>query len=233
MGFSILLIRQLLKPKILSENRIKGIIEIQKNKLCNLRALPGGITLPEETNDLFSKRKTIRSFSRRSLDKKEFLDIITKSLGTRKTKDEKKPYSLARRVFPSAGGLNLIEMAVYIKDIRGLDKGFYFLNIYKGKLQKIKYIDLDYVFPHCHNIEMKKSNFIVFLLSDLKAGIRKYGPISYKYALIECGHAAQNLLLMLEDYGMGGVCVGAFKEISIRNKFKKYPLEYAIICGKK
>lgn len=38
----------------------------------------------------------------------------------------------------------------------------------------------------------------------------KYGPRGYRFALLEAGHAGQNICLLAQERGLGAVCLGGF-----------------------
>lgn len=57
----------------------------------------------------------------------------------------------------------------------------------------------------------------VFVVSAVFRRLRpKYGSRTERYAYLEAGHAAQNLLLQATALGLGAVSIGAFDEVEVR-----------------
>ncbi len=230
------LLNKIFKPKFFDEKKIFKIVDIQNKKLDLLNALIGKrIKLTSEPHSFFHKRVSIRNFSGKALNKEYFSEIIFNSLGIRKDKSPKKEYSLEPRTFPSAGGLNLIESAIYVHNVSGIEKGIYLYNPYTEELILLKSkVLLEDLLPYCQNINLNQANFVIFFISNIQPGMIKYGLRSYRYVLLEAGHAAQNILLNLPKYGLGGVCLGAFNDKKLRkelNILKDYQNEYVVVCG--
>lgn len=53
---------------------------------------------------------------------------------------------------------------------------------------------------------------IIVILADYAKIERKYHRRGRQYALLEAGHAAQNICLMATAFELGSCCVGAFRE---------------------
>jgi SagB-type dehydrogenase family enzyme len=50
---------------------------------------------------------------------------------------------------------------------------------------------------------------LVTYVYNVQKNSSKYGARGLQFALIECGHAAQNLILAASDIGLGTRCIGA------------------------
>ena len=58
---------------------------------------------------------------------------------------------------------------------------------------------------------------VTFLIAaDFRRTTAKYGRRGVQYVFLEAGHAAQNLYLAVERWGLGTVAVGAFREDTVR-----------------
>lgn len=56
---------------------------------------------------------------------------------------------------------------------------------------------------------------VFVILADLPKIERKYHSRGRQYALLEAGHAAQNICLTATELGLGSCCVGAFRESKV------------------
>jgi len=227
------------KPKKFNLNRLNRLIEIQKSRLnqCFKGSNKVAISLElTKRENYFFKRRSIRTFLNKSLSFEDFSNLLINSLGVRPDSNTLQPYSLDRRPYPSAGGLNLVNFVVFINNVEGLKKGYYFFNPYKQKLIKLNIkVNIKSILKHSKNVDLMNFCFALFILSYSKPGIIKYGLRGYKYALIEVGHASQNILLYSTYFDMNGVCLGAFDEELADKRFKilkGQKLEYVVVIGK-
>lgn len=180
---------------------------------------------------LFNKRRSTRKFKKSYVTLEELSEILLNSVGMRK-ESLTQEYSLPKRKYPTAGGLNSIEIVVYIQRVKGVEKGYYLFDPYNEKLKKINIsLEISKILAYNDNIKTENSSFSILLFSNLEAGLIKYGVRAYRYSLIEAGHIAQNILLCATLFNMGGICIGAYREYKIKI-FKEWNLEYAVMMGK-
>ncbi len=116
------------------------------------------------------------------------------------------------RTAPSAGATYPVELYIVVERIVGLDNGIY---RYSSKAEKpvlmrkgiflspIRKVSLDQDF-------ISHSNIAFIMVYNPQRIIDRYGRDSRKYAILESGHIAQNILLMATAFDLGGVPVGAF-----------------------
>ncbi len=227
------------QPYLLDKKRYVNLVNIQKERIKglfvnsdNYLKVRGGVNLK-----LFEQRSSVRNFTDAKICFKKLCSIINNALGTRQGYKLKYEYSLPKRRFPSAGGLNSIEVIIYAKNVENMS-GFYYYNPYLNILRRIstKNILLKSVLPYCENIELESCSCILFLFSNLAPLVLKYGPRGYRYGLIEAGHMAQNIALCSEHFGIGTVHIGAFNEQELRKQVRIpacLSLEYITIMGVK
>lgn len=126
----------------------------------------------------------------------------------------------ASYVVPSAGAIYALEIFVVVgKDkVNGIKEGVYY---YEKELHTLKIIsDLDKreaLSLACLNqrfIQDAPTSIIIAAQFDYMA--KRYGNRAERYVIMESGHAAQNLYLIVNDLGLTTVEVGAFidKEVS-------------------
>ncbi len=215
---------------------LSSLIEIQKKRLSKYSLYKSKKSIKLKTRKklpIIQNRKTVRNFRKISMKKDIFFDIIINSFCKRFLNSKiTKPYSLPKKTYPAAGGLNMLDFIIYVNNISGIGKGYYLLDPYEKKLIKLDLnLSLKKIFKFTENVNLENSCFTVLFISDLKAGIIKYGPRAYRYCLIEAGHAAQNLLLCSSYFKFSGVCLGAFEQIGEKSKNFK-PIEYGVAIGK-
>lgn len=63
-----------------------------------------------------------------------------------------------------------------------------------------------------HQPWIANASLVVVILADFPKIARKYHARGHQYALLEAGHAAQNVCLVATDLGLGSCCVGSFRE---------------------
>jgi SagB-type dehydrogenase family enzyme len=165
----------------------------------------GKVTL-EET---IRHRRTVRSFSSRSLVMEELSQLLYAAQGITQDRGFK-------RAAPSGGALYPLDVYTVVgeKGVEDLDAGVY------------RYISLD------HGIELvtrgdRKNELARTSLSQMwmaRAPLNfvitaeysricsKYGERGIRYAMIEAGHAGENIFLQAEALGLKAGIVGAFED---------------------
>ena len=156
------------------------------------------------------KRRTLRSFRNKEISLVELSQLLWSCQGFTS------PDGL--RTAPSAGALYPLEIFIVTKNVSNLEKGIY------------KYI------PSLHSIELVQKGEFEFKLADAslkqeqvsdavvniiitviyKRLSWKYGERSVRYALIEVGHAAQNVMLQAECLNLGVCPIGAFHDKQVK-----------------
>jgi SagB-type dehydrogenase family enzyme len=161
---------------------------------------------------ILANRKTSRKFVRKPLELGKFKEFAWGAFGHTHTYRE-----IKMRTAPSAGATYPIEIYFIIEDIESLEDGLYIYDISKEEpklVNKGKYLN-DVRLASLDQKFISEGNLAVLMVYNPDRILPEYGENSYKYALLECGHIAQNLLLMATSFGLGSVPVGAFDERKI------------------
>src|SRR5205085_780740 len=118
----------------------------------------------------------------------------------------------ALRSYPSGGALYPIDVFVHCRRVRDVSPGLYrFDPRAKSLLPAMPEIDDSRVRHALFDPPLYDATCIVgFLRADMRRMRFKYGERSYRFALIESGHIAQNLLLLASWMGLGSVPLGGF-----------------------
>jgi SagB-type dehydrogenase family enzyme len=143
------------------------------------------------------------------------------------------------RPYPSGGGLYPVDIYVAVYNVESIDKGVYFYNPKKHSLSEIEnglsIKEVEKAFPTLED-EVNQSSFVVFLVSDLNKMAFKYQERAYRFALLECGHIAQNLLLSATNFKMNSFPAGAYMDDVINDFFQldgvSSNVQYALLFGK-
>jgi len=157
-------------------------------------------------------RKTIRKFTGDKLSRKALDDLIWAAYGHTHTKK-----GIKMRTAPSPGAMYPIEIHCIIENVTGMKDGIYIFDRKKealsllkaGKfLELIQEVSLDQKF-------ITQSNVLIIMVYNPRKITPHYGDHSFRYSAFECGHIAQNIILMATVLGLGSVPVGAFDERGI------------------
>ena len=165
------------------------------------------MTIDDSFRSLLRRRKTTRKQKKGTLAGNYLREFIWAAYGH--THDDG---GIKMRTAPSPGATYPIELHFACEDIEGTANGIYRYDIDKEDIMptaegryfdRIMALSLDQKF-------ISQCNLVVIMVYNPQKIISDYGKDSFKYAAMECGHIAQNLLLMATSLGLGAVPVGAF-----------------------
>ncbi len=116
------------------------------------------------------------------------------------------------RTAPSAGATYPVELYMVVERVAELDNGIY---RYSSRAEKPVLIKAGDYLSRVREVSLEQdfislSNAAFIMVYNPQRIANRYGRDSRKYAILECGHIAQNILLMTTGLGLGGVPVGAF-----------------------
>ncbi len=152
-------------------------------------------------------RRTVREFTGGHISRDVLDDLVWAAYGHTHSDGPKK-----MRTAPSAGATYPIEIYLVLHNVNDYTDGIYLHDIRNEQLISIK--EGDYLNDICRaSLEqdfIPLANVTFLLVYNPGRIVRRYGRESRKYALLECGHIAQNILLTAATRGLGSVPVGAF-----------------------
>ncbi|MBU2635633.1 MAG: SagB/ThcOx family dehydrogenase [Bacteroidetes bacterium] len=183
-----------------------GGMMTEKNISLPKPKLAGKLSL-EET---ISKRRTVRSFSNKPISIEELSQLLWACQGITSTD--------GKRTAPSAGALYPLEVFAVAGNVKDLDPGIYRYIPESHSMQLIAKGD------HRRSLagaalgqEQIITASVDILISVVYERLsRKYGDRSVRYAHIEVGHAAQNVLLQAQSLGLGVCPIGAFHDDKVK-----------------
>ena len=165
---------------------------------------------PEQTlrmTEILQKRRSVRSFSSKSLSTVELSFLLWASTGI-----QRREQGYEFRTAPSAGALYPIETYVVINNVEGLEKGLYHYNIEEHTIEEMKLDDLGRELAHAALEQEMLANAPLVLVwtAIFERSKWKYRQRAYRYVYLDAGIIGENLTLSATGIGLGSCNVGAF-----------------------
>jgi len=163
-----------------------------------------GITTFEEA---VTKRRSVRSFTRRPLSQAQLSYLLWASTGI-----QRRERGLEFRTVPSAGALYPIETYLIVNNVEDLKRGVYHYSVRSHDLELLKLGDFTRdISDAALEQEMCLRAAATFVWTAIFARSKwKYRQRAYRYIYLDAGHIAQNLALSAVNIGLGSCQVGAF-----------------------
>ncbi len=170
--------------------------------------------------EALKKRRTIREITGKKIGSSRLDQLVWAACG-----NTLKYEGVVFRTAPSAGATYPIELYAAINNTENYENGIY---IYNKKTEKLDIVNNGAFLPEIQKMSWDQdfislSNAIFLMVYDPKKIEKEYGVKSRDYALLECGHIAQNILLMAMAKGLGAVPVGAFSKKRLANLLNLKP----------
>lgn len=173
---------------------------------------PGWGRVERSLEDVLQRRRSHHRFAGLPNRLEELATVLALGDGivARQKSDDGAEFQL--RTAPSGGGLYPIEIFCLVFDVEGLEPGVYFYNVPRHRLERVAAVDCRARLTGASNLkeEIARAGFCVALSAVLPRSSFKYGQRAYRFALLEAGHIAQNLLLAAEGAGLGALPIGGF-----------------------
>lgn len=170
-------------------------------------ALPEpSVTGSTSLEQLLAQRRSIRDYQATALELAEIGQLLWAAQGI--------THLQGLRAAPSAGALYPLELYVVTGRIEGLAQGVYHYDPRHHQLMKTSDGDLRDALARAALSQgwIKHASAVIVFTADYERTTRKYGKRGKRYVHIEVGHAAQNLFLQSESFGLATVVVGAFND---------------------
>lgn len=154
-------------------------------------------------------RRTIREITGKTINAADLETLVWSAYGCTLIEDGDK-----YRTAPSAGATYPVEIHAIIERVNGYEGGIY---SYDTKTEGLKLNKAGTFLPEIRKISwdqefVELSNVVFIMVYNPRKIEKEYGNKSRDYALLECGHIAQNILLAATALGLGAVPVGAFSQ---------------------
>jgi len=181
-------------------------------------SLAGGPALVEA----LTSRSSVRRFLASPLSREDLAQVLWATGGRIPDTD--------RRVAPSAGQTYPLEVRAVLGDVTGLPPGIYRYLPEDHSMEQWCAGDHrdDLMAATVGQTDLARAPVIVVLAIRPDRTTARYGPRGVTYALLEAGHAAQNLCLQVAALGLGTVPIGAFRDEALRRVLALPPEEQPI-----
>ncbi|SFK01364.1 SagB-type dehydrogenase domain-containing protein [Chryseobacterium indologenes] len=166
--------------------------------------------------DIIKNRRSNRKFIDKSIDLYSLSKILNFANGVTLQTNESDGSTWKLRSTPSPGGLYPIEIYCIIKNIDNLEPGIYLYSPIINNLIQIEKNNKDVLFERlCKAMSPMKQTLknspVTFLLCANMPRINfKYKERAYRFALLEVGHIAQNILIGTGAENLGSICIGGY-----------------------
>ena len=189
--------------------------------------------------EALTMRRTMRQLSGAPLSPQSLSTLLAYSAGT--------PHGTAlpsiaggppgRRTYPSAGALYAVEMLVCTIHVEGLDAGCYRYQTLAHRLVALRHLQGRPALDRMLDGNQVGGAAVALLLwvDFTRPSLGKYGELSYRMALLEAGHLAQNLLLVATAIGIGTAPLCGFDDAMLSREaglqFPEQSIVYAVAAG--
>ncbi|EUJ21532.1 SagB/ThcOx family dehydrogenase [Listeria aquatica] len=190
-------------------------------------------------NDLLQNRKSVRDYANEEMTFSEFSTLMSTSFGWKETFVG----AYSRREFPvkktnSQGGINYLDMYLFINNVENIESGIYYYNFLKHELVQIDHGNVRPIINKIHyqNEFITYANICVLYVADFNRVSWKYLRRSYRFAHVDTGIAAANLQITAESLGLGSCIVAGYLEHEVEKYLELESEELPILSvsiGKK
>ncbi len=163
--------------------------------------------------DLLFRRRSSRVFNKYKINVCEIYNIIYNAYGIREY--EKEAYRIKNfplRTSPTSGGLQCIDLFIFVNYSQDLDKSILYYNLITSSLEIVSDLYDPYIFYNiCIGNEfVVNASIIVALVADLSKIFWKYKTLSLKLAFLDSGFVGENLYLASTYLNFKVCAVGGF-----------------------
>lgn len=182
----------------------------RKEEAMNLPHTDHAGSLPVEA--VIKRRRTVRSFSSRPVSQNDLSQLVYAAQGITDGPGFK-------RAAPSAGALYPLDIYAVVgeKGVEGLEAGVCRYIPSNHRIEHVSAGDRREALARAslHQMWMADPPLSLVITAEYSRICAKYGDRGVRYAMIEAGHAGQNIFLQAEALGLKAGIVGAFKDTDV------------------
>lgn len=210
---------------------------VRRRPSAVMHSLPSPLLPTIELGDALAKRKCIRKFSRGAgLSQNELSCLLYAMYGQSRSGNE----DADRRLVPSAGALYPLEIYLATNAVDGLRSGLYHYDSSHHSLEMLASGRTFQAQVHrsyrADDETPAAAAVFIFITSVFLRSRVKYALRGYRFALLEAGHAMQNLLLTAVACGVAAVPYSGFYDCVVEEMLEidgvNESLVYAACVGR-
>jgi SagB-type dehydrogenase family enzyme len=205
--------------------QMKGVRRLEAStelQLSSTRAVrrSGGATMPSPTpaplasalGEVIARRRSRRDFGCGPIDLDALAALLDAGYGVTGAIESTDHPPVPVRAVPSGGALYPLELYAAVLRVQGLEPGLYHFDPLAPGLESVRpCLTADEVAALCTYPEIGSSCAVLLLVAGIFGRTRfKYGLRGYRFALLEAGHVAQNIVLAATALDLAAVPLGAF-----------------------
>ncbi|MFA9555703.1 SagB family peptide dehydrogenase [Evansella sp. AB-rgal1] len=182
--------------------------------------------------DVIENRHSLRDFDNRTVDFETFSNIIHFSFGVKYFGVG--PYD--QKQFPfkytnSQGGLNYLDLFIFINNVEGVEKGLYYFDFIEDELCLVDHGNMRILIndTHFQNEFTVYSNFVCVIVADMERVVPKYYKRAYRFAHVDSGILLSYLQLLAEHHGLGSCAVAGYLEHKLEDILALGSNDYPIV----
>jgi len=187
--------------------------------------LPTDFAVKEQIDKTILNRSSIRKFKKIKLSKNKLSKLLYWSCGVIralkfKNKTANEIDDVYLRSYASGGALFPCDTYVIAINLENVSRGLYFYNTKSHSLDFIKRLEIEDIYKlitkgMLNLINVGDASALIVITSNFSRTKLKYSLRSYRFALLECGHIAQNFYLMASALKLGCVELGGFYDYEV------------------
>lgn len=189
---------------------------VRRNLNRRTVTIPAHAVPDKALSELIEERASRRTFTGQPANPVDLASILYAGHGVRSSPSGQ----FFGRTVPSGGALYPLELFVAPENVHGMARGLY---RYDPENHGLETISTDTCLPAFHEAVptsaefLDDTSFVVLVLGVFWRTRFKYGQRGYRFALLEAGHAMQNMLLCAEGLGLSVCPVGGFYDAPLNS----------------
>jgi SagB-type dehydrogenase family enzyme len=161
--------------------------------------------LPASLGRTLLDRRTVSTLGTQPLDRGELSTVLGYAYRCRERE------GLVRRPVPSAGGLYPLELYAIVRQANGIPAGAHHYDPFRHRLEQLTDDGPDELASAVVDQDLaQRASITVVVTAVFLRSQFKYGQRGYRFALLEAGHVAQNLLLVAHALGLDALPYGGY-----------------------
>lgn len=166
--------------------------------------------------DVLNRRRSRRAFAAAPLSSSVLASLLWSAYGRQRASDDPE-----HRTVPSAGGLYPLRLFVIVERDAGFGVGAFVYVPQRGVLRRYDEAPISSVgWFATDDVDYGAASATLVIVAEIERVAVKYGERGYRYALLEAGHVAQNVVLAAAALDVACVPVGGFDDRATSNALK-------------